>query len=62
MKAILTQYNSIEVLKGEASVLAHLIQEDKTKMVEKAMSTIILWLSGEVIRDVSREKTKALMW
>lgn len=62
MKAILTQYNSIEVLKGEALVLAHLIQEDKTKMVEKAMSTIILWLSGEVIRDVSREKTKALMW
>jgi len=37
-------------------------QAEKTEMVDKAMSAIVLCLRDKVLRDVAKEPTAASMW
>ena len=62
MQAILIQEKCIDALKGEALMPVRLTQIQKTQMVDKARSSIILCLKNKVLRDVSREQTAVVMW
>ena len=62
MEAILIQQKCVEVLKGEAKMAATLSQAEKTEMIDKARSAIILCLGDKVLREVTREKTAEDMW
>lgn len=62
MEAILTQHGCAEAIKGEAQMPSNLTQEEKSGMIEKARSAIILCLGDKALREVAREKTAAAMW
>lgn len=62
MKAVLTQQKCALAVKGEDALPATMSQAEKTEMVEKAMSAIVLCLSDKVLRNVAKEKTAASMW
>lgn len=58
---MLTQEKCIKALKGEASILARIIEVEKTKMTSKVMSAFILCIKNKVLREMVREKFMALM-
>lgn len=58
---MLTQEKCIKTLKGEASIPARIIEVEKTKMTGKVMSAFILCIKNKVLREMVREKFKALM-
>lgn len=62
IQAILNQEKFIEALKAEASMHTRLTHTEKTKMVDKARSSIILCINDKVLREVDREKTTNSMW
>lgn len=55
MQVILVQEKCIDALKGEALTPATLTQVQKTEMVDKTRSAIILCLRDEVLREVTNE-------
>lgn len=62
IQTILTKHKCIEEFKGGESMLGCLTQEEKTKMMDKTRSVVILCLGVKVIREVSREKNTASIW
>nr|KYP64673.1 Retrovirus-related Pol polyprotein from transposon TNT 1-94 [Cajanus cajan] len=62
MEAILIQQGCAEAIKGEEKMSSSLTQKEKTNMIEKARSAIILCLGDKALREVAREKTAAAMW
>ena len=62
MQAVLTQQKCALAVKGESALPATMSQAEKTEMVEKAMSAIVLCLGDKVLRNVAKEKTAAAMW
>src|SRR3954471_23054695 len=62
MKALLVQQGCLEALKGEAAMNAALTAAEKTNMIEKAHSAILLSLGDKVLRQVSKETTASGLW
>nr|KYP76711.1 Retrovirus-related Pol polyprotein from transposon TNT 1-94 [Cajanus cajan] len=59
MEAILIQQGCAEAIKGEEKMPSSLTQKEKTNMIEKAKSAIILCLGDKALKEVAREKTVA---
>ena len=62
MEAILIQLGCAEAIKGEANMSDSLSQKEKSEMIDKARSAIILCLGDKALREVAKEKTAAAMW
>ena len=62
MEAILIQQGCAEAIKGEERMSASLSQKEKTDMIEKARSAIILCLGDKALREVARERIAVTMW
>lgn len=58
MQVVLIQQRCIEVLKGDALMPETLTQAEKTRMVDKAKSVIILCLRDKLLREVARRITQ----
>ena len=56
MQAILIQEKCIDALKSETLMTTGLTQVQKTEMVDKARSVIILCLGDKVLREVTMDK------
>jgi len=62
MKDVLIQQKFSEALKDEVALPATMLQANKTEMVDRAMSVIVLCHKDKVFRDVVKETTTTLMW
>lgn len=62
MQSLLVQHGLLEALKGSKKMDASLIEKEKTVMIEKAHSAIILSLGDKVLRQVSKKKTTTCVW
>jgi len=62
MEAVLIQQKCEKALKGEGSLPATMSRAEKTEMVDKARSAIVLCLGDKVLREVAKELTAASMW
>ena len=62
IRAILVQQGLVGALRGESALSADLSPKQKTKIMEKAHSAIILCLGDRALREVAREKTAAAIW
>jgi len=62
MKAVLIQKKCEKALKGEDALPVTMSQAEKTEMVDKARSAIVLCLGDKVLRDVVKEPTTTSMW
>lgn len=62
MEAVLIQQKCEKALKGEGALPVTMSQAEKTEMVDKARSAIVLCLGDKVLRDVAKEPTAASMW
>jgi len=49
-------------LKGEGVLLISMSQAEKSEMVDKARSVIVLCLGDTVLKDVTKEPIAASMW
>ena len=61
MQAMLIQQQCEKALKGEGALPVTMSQAEKTEMVDKTRSDIILCLRDKVLRDVAKEPTAASM-
>ena len=59
MQAVLIQQKCEKALKGEGALPVTMTQAEKTEMVDKARSPIVLCLGDKVLRDVAKEPTAA---
>jgi len=57
MESILIQQGCADALKGEVNMLVFLFRKEKTNMINKAMSAIIMCLGDKTLRGVMKEKT-----
>jgi exonuclease VII small subunit len=55
MEAVLIQQKCEKALKGEGVLPVTMSQAEKTEMVYKARSAIVLYLGDKVLRDVAKE-------
>jgi len=62
METILIQHGYAEALKGEEKMFESLSSKEKSEMIDKARSAIILCLGDKALREVARERTKTSMW
>ena len=62
MEAVLIQQKCEKALKGEGSLPVTMSRAEKTEMVDKARSAIVLCLGDKVLREVAKEPTAASMW
>ena len=62
MEAVLIQQKCEKALKGEGSLPVTMSRAEKTEMVDKARSAIVLCLGDKVLREVTKEPTAASMW
>jgi hypothetical protein len=62
MEVVLIQQKCEKALKGEGVLPVTMSRAEKTEMVDKAMSTIVLCLGNKVLREVANEPTAASMW
>jgi len=62
MEAVLIQQKCEKALKGEGSLPVTMSRAEKTEMVDKARSVIVLCLRNKVLREVTKEPTAASMW
>ena len=62
MEVVLIQPKCEKALKGECALLVTMSRAEKTEMVDKARSAIVLCLGDKVLREVAKEPTAALMW
>ena len=61
MEAVLIQQKCEKALKGEGSLPVTMSQAEKTEMVDKAKSAIVLCLGDKVLREVAKEPTATSM-
>ena len=62
MEAVLIQQKCEKALNGEGVLPVTMSQAEKTDMVDKARSVIVLCLVDKVLRDVVKGPTTASMW
>jgi len=62
MKLMLIQQKCEKALKGESVLTVTMSQAEKTEMVDKARSAIVLCLGDKVLREVAKEPTATSMW
>jgi len=62
MEAVLIQQKCEKALKGEGMLSVTMSRAEKTEMVDKARSAIVLCLGDKVLREVAKEPTAASMW
>jgi len=62
MEAVLIQQKFEKTLKGEGALPVTKSQVEKTEMVDKASSAIVLCLGNKILRDIVKEPTAASMW
>ena len=62
MRAILIQQKVVLALNGEKNLSSSMSEAEKEKMLETAYSIIILYLSDNVLRQVSKETTAEGIW
>jgi len=62
MEVVLIQQKCEKALKGEAVLPVTMSQAEKTKMVDKARSVIVLCLGDKVLREVAKEPIAVSMW
>ena len=62
IKALLAQQGCSEALKGEAAMNVALTAAEKTTMIEKSHSAILLSLGDKFLRQVSKETTTSRLW
>jgi len=62
MEVVLIQQKCAQALKAEGALLVTMSQADKTEMVDKVRSAIVLCLEDKVLRDVANEPNAASMW
>jgi hypothetical protein len=62
MEAVLIQQKCEKALKGEGSLPVTMSRAEKTEIVDKARSAIILCLENKVLREVAKDTTAASMW
>ena len=62
MEVVLIQQKCEKALKGEGSLPVTMSREEKTEMVDKARSAIVLCLRDKVLREVAKEPTATSMW
>jgi len=62
MEAVLIQQKCEKALKGEGALLVTMSRAEKTAMVDKARSAIVLCLGDKVLREVAKEPIAASMW
>jgi hypothetical protein len=62
MQAIWIQQKCAQALKGEGVLPVTMSQAEKTEMVDKARSAIVLCLGNKVLRNVAKEPTVTSMW
>jgi len=62
MEAVLIQQKCEKALKGEGALLVTMSRAEKTEMVDKAKSAIVLCLGDKILREVAQEPTAASMW
>ena len=62
MKALLVQPGCAAALEGEGKLLEGLKAAEKTKILARAHSAILLSLTDEVLREVIDETTAAGLW
>ena len=61
MEAILIQHGCAEALKGEEKMSESLSSKEKSEMIDRARSAIILCLGDKALREVARERTTTLI-
>ena len=61
-EAVLIQQKCEKALKGECSLPVTMSRAEKTEMVDKARSAIVLCLGDKVLREVAKEPTATSMW
>jgi len=62
MEAVLIQQSCEKALKGESVLPVTMSRAEKTEMVDKARSAIVLCLGDKVLREVAKEPTATSMW
>ena len=62
IEAVLIQQKCEKASKGEGLFLVTMSRAEKTEMVDKAKSAIVLCLGDKVLREVAKEPTATLMW
>jgi len=62
MQVVLIHQGLGDALKGESSFPATISEKEKKDLIEKAKSTIILFLRDKALRKVAREPTTATIW
>jgi len=62
MEAVLIQQKCEKTLNGEGVLPVSMSRAEKTKMVDKAKSAIVLCLEDKVFREATKEPTAASMW
>jgi hypothetical protein len=62
MQAVLIQQKYEKALKGEGALPVTMTQAEKTEMLDKARSAIVLCLGDKVSRDIAKEPIAASMW
>jgi len=61
-EAMLIQQKCEKAFKGEGALPVTMSQAEKTEMVDKARSAIVLCLGNKVLREIVKEPTAASMW
>jgi hypothetical protein len=62
MEAVLIHQKCKKALKDEGALPITMSQAEKTEMVDKARSVIVLCLNDKILRDVAKEPTSTSMW
>ena len=62
MEAVLIQKKYEKALKGEDALPVTMSRAEKTEMVDKTRSAIVLCLGNKASREVAKEPTAASMW
>ena len=62
MEAVLIQQKCEKALKGEGSLPVTMSRAEKTEMVDKARSAIVLCLGDKDLREVAKDTTATSMW
>jgi len=62
IEAVLIQQKCEKASKGEGLFLVTMSRAEKTEMVDKAKSAIVLCLGDKVLREVAKEPTATSIW
>ncbi|KAF7829260.1 putative rhamnogalacturonate lyase B isoform X3 [Senna tora] len=62
MRALLVQQGLLKALEGKEALPTELSNQEKDDLLERALSTILLSLADDVLREVADEKSAAGLW